>query len=315
VVITDSPGGCYVILHVGNPPSHDTANDHWPPVVQDGSTRFDLSADIWIERLGQLAPKIQKACEPPHYNYDPNKLPHNNLYAFVRRVPTDGGSKTQALEQLLGTVVLSRLIHPTSTGDRYLARVFDFGGEDSPIEAIERRGISPDVFPGCKGQDWLSVDDAKELRTLMKWLSRDKAMHRRVRRALWNHEYAMRSCYLDVQWIFAVSGLEAMVNVGDKDNKWQFRDRVRQLAQEFRVALTDPDLSRAWDLRSKIVHAESFLSNLQTILPSTQHRGLYEKLESVLRKTVYRCLMDESYGDCFRDAAAVKALLPLGPKP
>jgi hypothetical protein len=192
----DSQKGCYVILHVGKPPSQSAAKDHWPPVVQDGSTRFDLSADTWIEKLGQLAPRIQKACDPPHCNHEPNRLPHNNLYAFVRRVPTDGSSQKEALEQLLGTVVLSRLIHPTSTGDRYIARVHDFGLGDSQIEAIERRGISPNVYPN-ESRDWLSVEDAEELKGLMQWLPKSKPMHRRVRRALWNHEYAMRSCYLD----------------------------------------------------------------------------------------------------------------------
>ena len=140
-------------------------------------------------------------------------------------------------------------------------------------------------------------------------------MHDRVHRAYWNHEYAMRSLYLDVRWMLVVSGLEALISSGEMDNCWQFRDRVRQLAGEFQIDLTDGDLWRAYKLRSKLVHAESFLHGLETVLPKSQHDQLYEKLESLLRVTVRRCLLDENFGSFFRDDAAVEARWPLNPKP
>jgi hypothetical protein len=315
--MTDSSGGCYVILHVGNAPSPGTKNPS-PLVVGDGSTRFELNADTWIEKLGQLAPKIQRACEPRHHNYDPGKRHLDNLYAFVRRVPTDGSSLEEAQKQLLGTVALSRLIHPTRTGDRYFARVLDIGRGDSQIEAILTKGVSPDVYIDSKYPDWLSVADAEKLSKLMPWLSGGKRKHPKVWRAIWNHEYAMRSGYLDMQWILVVSGLEALFNTKDKkdkDHKWQFCERVRQRAQELGVALTDSDLSSAYDLRSKIAHGDGFLSSWETILPEMEHRGLYQKLESVLRSTVRKCLLDESFGDLFRDDDAVKNRWQCRPKP
>jgi hypothetical protein len=219
------------------------------------------------------------------------------------------------MDQLLGTVVLSRLIQPTSAGDRYIARIFDNGRADSPIEAIERRGISPDVFPSSKGRDWLSAEDAKELKGLMPWLSKNKPMHPRVRRALFNHEYAMRSYYLDMQWILVVSGLEALFNIGDRSCKRQFCARVGQRTEELGVALEEDDLSSAYALRSKIAHGDGFLSHWETILPETKHRSLYEKLESVLRSTVRSCLLDESFGNIFRDDNALKDRWPCGSKP
>jgi hypothetical protein len=318
LVMTHSPaGGCYVILHVGNAPSRGMERHHSPLVVQDGSTPFKLDDDIWIERLdAQLAIRIQEACEPRHYNFTSNSIPYNkHIYAFVRRIPGVDGGKNEAVTQLMATVALSRLIHPTSTGDRYCASVFHLGSEDSPIQAIQKRGVCPDVFPGGKNQDWLSVEDAEALRRLMPWLSKNKTMHRRVHRAFWNHEYAMRSYYLDVRWIFAVSGLEALTSVGKDNLARQFCDRVRRLAVKFKIDLTVDDLQRAYTLRSKLVHAENFLFGLETVLPQTQHTDLYEKVESVLRATVRHCLLDESFGDFFRDDAAVKARWPLSPKP
>jgi len=308
------PGGCYVILHIGSGPSGG-ADGHSPLVVRDGSTRFTLSDDIWIERLDvQLAKHIQEACEPPHYNisgagYD------RHLYAFVRRVPEVDGTKNEVMTQLMATVALSRLVHPTTTGNRYCANVFHFGLADSAIQAVQNRGMSPDVFLSGKDRDWLSVDDAQVLRRLMPWVSKDKLMHPRVHRAYWNHEYAMRSYYLDARWILVVSGLEALISIGENDPSWQFRDRVRQLAAEFKIDLADDDLRRAYKLRSKLVHAESFLSGMETILPRVQHVDLCEKLESVLRYTVRRCLLDDTFGGFFSDDAAVEARWPLNPKP
>jgi hypothetical protein len=306
--------GRYVVLHIGVGPSRAEV-ESGPPLVVTGTDRFRLTDDIWIERLNeQLATRIQTACEPPHYKT--NILPQDrHLYAFLRRVSGTETSKYEGMAELYTVLSLSRLIRPTSADDRYSALVVDAGLEDSAIHSIQFRGISPDVFVSSKQRDWLSVEDGENLRKLMPWLSKSKRMHDRVRRAFWNHEYAMRSLYLDMRWPLVVSGLEALVNVGNKDNKWQFRDRVRQLVSKFGVGLTDDDLSRAYDLRSKLLHTESFLYALGTILPQSQHNELYEKLEDLLRVTVKQCLFDENFGSFFRDDHAVAARWPLGSKP
>lgn len=74
------------MLHIGAGPSLADQNPS-PLIVADGRRRFDLSGDIWIERLDEeLAKHIQTACEPSHYNID-NFTYDRHLYAFVRRVP------------------------------------------------------------------------------------------------------------------------------------------------------------------------------------------------------------------------------------
>ncbi len=201
-----------------------------PPLVAADRGRFALSNDVWIQRLDEeLAKRIQRACEPPHYKIDRVDL-DRHLYAFVRRAPAAEERNYQGMEELFAVIALSRLVQPTTTGDRYCAKVLHFGVRDSAIEAIQYRGISPDAFIGGNERDWLSVGDAENLRRLMPWSSPDQKMHNRVHRAYWNHEYAMRSFYLDIRWILVVSGLEALTSVGAEDTSWQFRDRVRQLA-------------------------------------------------------------------------------------
>lgn len=148
------------------------------------------------------------------------------------------------MSRLHAVVALSRLVNPTSAGDRYCVLVYHYGMKNSGIFSIRFRGISPDITLVTDPRDQLSVEDGKVLRTLMPWIS--GKMHPRVHRAYWNHEYAMRSYYLDARWTSVVSGLEALMNVGDKEVSWQFRDRVRQLAEEFHIGLSDDDLRTSY---------------------------------------------------------------------
>jgi hypothetical protein len=294
------PGGCYVMLHIAAGPSCVEERDGPQLVVKD-KFRFTLNEDIWIERLDQkLATQVQRACEPPNYNIDGYEK-DRHLYALVRRVPEIETSRNEGMDELFAVSALSRLIHPTSIGHRYCAKVFWFGRTDSPIQAVQYRGISPDVFLSSGHRDWLSLEDAEKLRSLMPWVAKNKRMHRRIHRAYWNHEYAMRSYYLDMRWILVVSGLEALITIDEHGLAKQFRDGVQQLAREFQIDFTETNLSHAWKLRSKLVHAEGFLHGLETILPNSQQTELYQRLEDLLRLTLRRSLLDEAFGNLFRD--------------
>ena len=299
------PRGCYVILHIGMGPPQLQEKVGSPLIVKDGN-RFELSDDIWLERLDEdTAKHVQTACDPPHYKID--SADHDrHLYAFVKRVPERQQSRYEGLDILDAVISLSRLVHPTSTGDRYCAQVMHYGLKESAVHAIQYRGASPDVFLDNNQYDWLTVEDGETLRKLIPWTATDKLMHTRIHRAYWNHEYAMRSSYLDVRWMFVVAGLEALINVGDEKVSKQFRERVHQLASYFAIPLTVDDLKKAYSLRSKLVHAVSFLHGLGNVLPTNQHNPLYDNLESVLRQTVVHALLDDSFGEFFRDDTAVK---------
>jgi hypothetical protein len=176
------PKPCYVILHIGAGPTHFQVANGPALIIKDGEC-FHLSDDIWIERLEEtLAKKVQKACEPPHFNIGTQEY-DRHLYAFVQRVADIEHRPYEGLETLHALLALSRLIHPTSMGDRYCAKIFHYGLPDSSIYAVQYRGISPDIFLSAKQRDWLSVEDGNTLRGLMPWLSKDKAMHHRVHRA------------------------------------------------------------------------------------------------------------------------------------
>jgi hypothetical protein len=303
------PWARYVILHIRSGPRFPDPVAS-PQIAADG--RFDLSDEMWIEKLDtEFAANIQRACEPANYKVD-NYVRDRHLYAFIRDVPKNEPrevgvvSRDEALIPLRTAVVLSRLVWPTSTGDRYCANIVPPAGTDPSILAVPIRGVCPDVFVGDDSRDWLSPENGLELRGLMPWVFPSKKMHDRVHHAFWNHEQTMRTYYLDVRWNLVVSGLEALITVEKNHLRQQFVRRVGRLAKEFTISLSDPELHDAYTLRSKLAHAEGFLFALHTVLPPSEHKPLHDKLETLLRVAVKKCLLDEVFGLRFADDSAVK---------
>ena len=173
--------------------------------------------------------------------------------------------------------------------------------------------MSPDIFLSAQQRDWLTPEDGTALRGLMPWMSKDKPMHHRVHRAYWFHEYVMPSSTLDIRLPLVATGLEALINTSEQRSGTQFQIRVPQLAAASGIAFSDTEAKQVWKLRSKLAHAKAFLYGLDTVLPVNEHNNLYEKLEAILRSSVLRCLLDESFGDRFRDKSAVDMHWPLKP--
>jgi hypothetical protein len=272
-------------------------------IVEAGEAPFRIADDIWIERFDkELGKNIETACSPAQDNisdvgYD------RHLYAFVRKVPNGEKSKYEGMSRLAGLIALSRLVNPTSTGDRYCARIFRYGDPNSPIEAVRFFGVSPDVSLIDGRRDWLSAEDGKTLLNLVPWLT--ETMHRRVHHAYWNHEGALRSYYLDVKWTLVVSAFEALVTTQKDFVSLQFRERVKQLADHFKIPITVDELKKAYELRSALVHSQKFLFELETVLPKEKHVPLYGRLEALLRKALLECLLDAKFGDYFRNEVSV----------
>jgi hypothetical protein len=272
-------------------------------IVEAGDPPFHLTEDIWMERFDkELGKKIEAACSPAHYNIS-NVGYDRHLYAFVRKVPGGEKSKYEGMSALAGLIALSRLVHPTSTGDRYCARIFKYGDPNSIIEAVRFFGVSPDISLIDGRSDWLSAADGQTLLKLVPWLT--GKMHSRVHHAYWNHESAMRSYYLDVKWTFIVSAFEALMNTQKDYVALQFRERVKQLADHFGISLTIDELKKAYELRSGLVHSQKFLFELETVLSTQEHAPLYGRMETLLRKTLLECLLDVKFGAYFQDASSV----------
>jgi hypothetical protein len=194
------------------------------------------------------------------------------------------------------------IIHPTTTGFRYCVWVSELTPEVKNIRAIPFRGTGLDVLLGPATRDWLTEADGLEVKRLMGWLERGRNMHPRVHRAYWNYEYALHLYELDMRYPLIVGGFEALISTSGSGVTWQFIDRVSRLATQFNVPLTETDLKNAYELRSRLVHGESFLYALTHADPFMEQPKLYQELENLLRLTVRECLLDPAFHDRFRMA-------------
>jgi hypothetical protein len=120
---------------------------------------------------------------------------------------------------------------------------------------------------------------------------------RRVHNALWHHEYAARTYYLDHRWTLVVTGLEALVHTDRRRSTAQFTGRVTKLASELAINLSKADASEAYDLRSQLAHGAAFLSTGTTQRLSPSQVGLYDRLEDILRLAVLRGMKDKAFAD------------------
>jgi hypothetical protein len=305
------PLDCYVILHIrAGPPYPDATNA--PQIAADAP--FQLSSDIWIEKLEQeLAINIQKACEPANHNTR-NSVWDRHLYAFVRREPEEEKRlrrqpgtvvREQGIIPLFTVIARSRLVHPTTTGNRYCSKIFPTPETDPDIQALTTVGANPDVTFGDISHDWLSPFHGDELRQLMPWMPETRPMPKRVHHAFWKHEDAARTYFLDSRFPVVVAGLEALITVEKYKTGPRFVRRVEKLAREFGISLSRSELEMAYELRSELAHARSFLHDLHSVLPPNTQPPLYNKLKSLLRAAVKLCLLDSQFRSRFEDDQSV----------
>ena len=171
-------------------------------------------------------------------------------------------------------------------------------------------GISRQAFLSpSRTRDWLTDAEASVLGELVPTIRRE--LPRRIHNALWHHEYASRTYYLDHRWTLVCTGLEALVHTDRNRNTAQFSLRVPQLASELGIRISEPDAIYAYDLRSRLAHGVSFLSTGTSQGPTASQVQLYDRLEDTLRAAVLRGMQDKSFGDCFREDAQIRNRWPI----
>jgi hypothetical protein len=300
-----------VILHFAAHPAKDPgAVSALPPVAE----RYYLSDRVWIERLdANVARIIALACNSANYNTPPIEE-EDHLYAFVRKSRLPGlFSDFGGTEELGAVVSLSRLVHPTTTGLRYAARVSLVKGEVRRVHAQQPRGVSLDVFwSEGNRRNWLTAEDASRLRALMPYLLERRPLPKRIHIAYWHHEYAVRTYYVDHRWVLIFTGLDALVNIDPYLGKRKFVSRIKRIAETVGVSASEAELEKAYDLRSNLVHGQHFLYDFGQPLPKVDVE-LYDKIEEILRRTLLKTFEEPSFASNFTDESSIKAFLPYPP--
>jgi len=269
--------------------------------------RIDLSSDLWVGKLNEeIAEAVFDGCEPMGQMTKKAPRQFGQLYAFVRDpAPVEPLYEWDSDSRLQTCVALSRLVHPTSVSFRYAARILVRPGEEMQVIPGQVTGHGADAWVAKENhRDYLTNDDLVVLRQLMTGFPLE-LLPARVWRALWYHEFAARIRYLDVRWTLISTALEALVHTDRCNSTRQFTKRVPELARELGgCEFREADAKVAYDLRSSLSHGQGLVA------PSKETQDIYERMETVLRQTLMRCILESEIAAIFSSDMTVRDRWP-----
>jgi hypothetical protein len=270
---------------------------------------FQVGTDLWIGKIEGEAAKIIFDLNEPSFHGTPKPvIQFAQLYAFVKEMP--GTANPYAWDEdgkLQDCVAISRLLAPSSVSFRYAGRIrYNTDHSIADISPADIRGVSVDTFLSTKPErDWLTEADGTRLRTLLARIS-SKPLPPRATRALWYHEYAVRTYYVELRWVFVATALESLVHVSREFSGLQFRERVAQIAAELGVpSFGVAEAKQAYHLRSQLAHGQQ----LGGLAPAD--RQLYDSMEEVLRKALLRSIEDDVFAETLGDDQKIKKRWPV----
>lgn len=252
------------------------------------SARVPLAPDLWIGRLPRdLGRSVIQACLPTGFHHrSPSAV--GELYSFVLERPSvDTSVDWDVAQRLQLAVALSRLVRETPVSLRYSARVdLDSDGGLIRIVPTEIIGSAAESFSPMGIDAWLTPEDVETLQKLIHCLT-TRPLPKRLLRALWTHESAVRSYESPIRWLLVTIALEAIVCTKDRGVTSQFAQRVPRLARLVGDrTITAKQARRAYSLRSKIAHGVRLVDLGQT------RRALLDAMERLIRTTLSRAIMD-----------------------
>jgi hypothetical protein len=251
---------------------------------------------------------------------DPGATRHRlwgSTWGFYRDDPPqacDGGLKWDFDRALYSAVALSRLLHPNTINTEYAARIEEYDGQETSIIAGPVRGYSAQAFAHrSSGRVWLSKGDAQELSVLFQryWDEKD-LLPEKVRRALWNHDYAMYVYDANIRFMVVATALEGLVHTDRHWSTRQFR-RISRLARDVGLHFTEPEADDAYDMRSTVAHGSFF--GAPAVVPDRysphQIEALLIRLEELLRVALRRAVENTTFRVIFSTDDTVRAHWPL----
>ncbi len=270
---------------------------------------FQLVDDLWIGKLEKpIAEKVFDSCEPSGCWLQKPKRVFSQLYAFVREpAPTEPSGIWDSDLRLQTCIALSRLIHPTSIGFEYAARItYNTDGSVREIIPGPVKGFGAEAYVANKAnRSWLTLNDLNELKALLRHMPLSN-LPQRVQRALWNHEYAARTFHASVRWTLICTALESLTHTDRQHSTRQFKKRVAGLANDLDInGFSESDADTAYDLRSRISHGDG-ITKL-----NAAHLDLYKRMEEVLQHALVRAITDSNFADVFATDEGIRSRWPL----
>lgn len=278
-----------------------------------------LADNLWIGPLEdrQLVLAIMDACEPAGENFRPVRQFYSK-YAIVREnTPVPRGSElTWDSDGRIGLVIrMSRLVHPTSIGYEYAARVVILpSGKRRIIPAI-KTGFGNVAYVAEPGYDWLTKKHVPQIAELVAKFN-PATLPDRIKSALFYFDYATCTYYVDIRWPLLVTAAESLIHVnGERDplkpSNYSGSTRVfvdRMLGIQSKVGelgFTKENLRVIYHERSGLAHGQDF-TGLDFI-----RKDLYHKLENGMRAVLRKAVIDGAFAAIFLDVKTLQRELPL----
>lgn len=298
-----------VVLHTNGGMFRDGAErlmESSPPVKD----RIEMGRGLWMGRLdADLAKALMDTCEHKVLGTLTPIRQYAQMYAYGHDRPPDAEiHRWDDDHRLSRLVAMSRLIHPSSVGFRYAARVRQTH-DGLAIVPAQLLGMSPDVYLSpSHTRDWLTIAEAQlagEVDAQAEHLTQP-SFPKRVSRALWYFDYAQRTYYADLRWTMIATALEALIHTGTQGSTRHFKYRVPALAADVGApTMTTSESDAAYDFRSRLSHGDAFLFDMPRA-----DINLYDKLEETLRLAVLKAFRDPAFAGIFLDDSQIAARWP-----
>ncbi len=270
---------------------------------------FKLCNNIYIDTLSrELYDRIFEACEPPGYGYSPDcRVYRQQLYSFVHyNPPSVNNFQWDSDQRLQRCIALSRIIHPTSISFKYAARVIK-NQDDSLHKIIPGlvSGPGAHAFVVDTDSNYLTKSNAEDLKKLIETCE-NKPLKDPITRAMWYLEYAFRCFEVDVRWNLVAIGLEALIHTDRHSSTKQFVQRVPKLSKDVGAGtIEEADAEEMYDLRSSLAHGQG----LGDLTPN--RKTLYEKMETILRLTIRKSILEQSFNYFLSDKDEIRNKWPI----
>jgi hypothetical protein len=304
----------------GEPTVTDVVLARDPYSQHDDKSRRPLE---WFRSLIEVIPEVtigpveidfsdavMNACDPRHENFEPIRQ-FGCPYGFFRKPtepPANEGPSLDPDTRLLTCVALSRLVHPTSIGFEYAARVREWVNGARQIIANVNHTLNPYAFVVRTNENWLNPSDVPAISRLAAAYMANRPPLR-VTNALWRYENAARAYYIDLRWLELTIALEGLVHIHNEQPRVNStRAFVKRLAGLGRLdpalAMSEEDLTAMYLERSYLAHGD-----LRVLHPLVQ--SLYDKLDTFTRAVLRKAVEDHEFGSIFADDGAIQAALPV----
>jgi hypothetical protein len=280
-----------------------------------------ISDNLWIAPInGYIEKAILEYCEPrglfDKYENQDGKLEEIRpiktfqiSYAFAREKPPESDKFNWDIDHKLKTLIaLSRIIHPTSISFEYSAKLKFNDNELVNVIPGRTSGPGSKAYVADGNRDWLTIEDAEELKKLYSAYTKRKFCDS-CRRAMWFFEYASQTYFLEVRCLLIATGIESLINTDQERPTKQFSYRVPKLCELLNnnFDLSGTKAAKMYTLRSKLAHGEKIGDNV------SKNLELYKQMEDILRFSIKKFIFEDDFYSFISDKDKVRSkwVLPI----